>query len=192
MRDPGFEQQLGLAERILAGDRDAESELVRFFGPRVFAILCSRTRDPEASRDLQQDVFIALLSALRQGQLREADKLGAFVLGIARNIANSHVRARIRDSYRESFDEQPFVQAHANAIEDAERAGLVRQALEQLDPTDREILQRTLSQGQKPGAIAHAMGLSSEAVRQRKSRAIRKVADYVKDLSRTHGVPPHV
>src|SRR5579862_4902891 len=98
MQDPSLERQIALAERTLAGDREAESELVRVFSPRVFALLCARTRDREASRDLLQDVFIALLSALRQGQLREADKLSAFVLGIARNIANSHLRARIRDA----------------------------------------------------------------------------------------------
>jgi RNA polymerase sigma-70 factor (ECF subfamily) len=191
MQDPSLERQIALAERTLAGDREAESELVRVFSPRVFAMLCARTRDREASRDLLQDVFIALLSALRQGQLREADKLGAFVLGIARNIANSHLRARIRDAQAPLLPDQPDTRVSAGAIEASERADLVRRALVELDSTDREILQRTLSQGQKPGAIAEALGLSSEAVRQRKSRAIKKVADYVKNLSRKPEVPPH-
>jgi RNA polymerase sigma-70 factor (ECF subfamily) len=192
MQDPSLERQIALAERTLAGDREAESELVRVFSPRVFALLCARTRDREASRDLLQDVFIALLSALRQGQLREADKLSAFVLGIARNIANSHLRARIRDAQTPLLPDQPDTRVSAGAIEASERADLVRRALVELDSTDREILQRTLSQGQKPGAIAEALGLSSEAVRQRKSRAIKKVADYVKSLSRKPEVPPHV
>jgi len=67
----------------------------------------------------------------------------------------------------------------------------VRQALAELEPTDREILQMTLVQGLKPGVIAAALGLSSEVVRQRKSRATKKVAGFVKSLSQTQGSPRH-
>ena len=55
MQDGNGEGPPGLAEKILAGDRQAEAELVEFFGPRVFAILCARTQDREASRDLLHD-----------------------------------------------------------------------------------------------------------------------------------------
>jgi RNA polymerase sigma factor (sigma-70 family) len=178
MQDLSAEQQIGLAERIVAGDREAENELVGYFSPRILAMLCARTRDREASRDLLHDVLITLLRALRKGQLRQLDRLAAFVQGIARNTAQSYSRGR-------AFREQPFADeppaAHSgDAVEESQRAALVRQALEELEPTDREILLRTLVQGQKPGLIASALGLDSVVVRQRKSRATRKVAEYVR------------
>lgn len=176
----GGVEELGLAERIVKGDRIAEGELVHAFGQRIFALLCARTRDPEASRDLLQDVLIAVLMALRQGQLREADKLPAFVLSVARHKAQSYLRDRSRDTAEQLLDDEegPPVQAASELFEIAEREALVRKALERLDSTDREILMRTLTQGQKPGAIAQALGLSPDAVRQRKSRAIKKMSDF--------------
>jgi len=105
MHDEGAEQVCGVAERISAGDLAAESELVHLFSQRIFALLCARTRDPEASRDLLQDVLIAVLMALRKGQLREPDKLPAFVLSIARNMAQAYLRDRSRESHDEFPEE---------------------------------------------------------------------------------------
>ena len=66
MQDLSEDQQIGLAERILAGDRNAENELVRLFSPRVFAMLCARTRDREGSRDLLHDVLLSIRGALQR------------------------------------------------------------------------------------------------------------------------------
>jgi RNA polymerase sigma factor (sigma-70 family) len=64
----------------------------------------------------------------------------------------------------------------------AARQAQVQQGLLQLDPTDREILTRILADGQKLTAIARRLGMSPEAVRQRKSRALKKLAAFVKRL----------
>ena len=61
---------------------------------------------------------------------------------------------------------------------------LVRRALGILDPTDRRILLMTLVEGLKPGEIGVRLGLTSEVVRARKSRALKKTIDRVKKLSR--------
>jgi DNA-directed RNA polymerase specialized sigma24 family protein len=44
---------------------------------------------------------------------------------------------------------------------------------------------RTLVEGEKPGEIAQQLGLSSEVVRQRKSRAVKKVSEYIRSRLRT-------
>jgi RNA polymerase sigma factor (sigma-70 family) len=71
-------------------------------------------------------------------------------------------------------------------LEDAERVRLVLQALERLGQEDRRILWMTLVKGQKPGEIAAALGLTSEVVRTRKLRAVKKVTELIeKKMSRT-------
>jgi RNA polymerase sigma-70 factor (ECF subfamily) len=183
MQEANGEKTAGLAERILAGDRNAESELVEFFGPRVFAILCARTQDREASRDLLHDALIGILKALRQGELRDAGKLPAFIASVARNIAHTHLRGRARARLSQPIEEDDAASpSHGDAFEAAERQTQVRQALLQLDRTDREILTRILADGQKLAAIAGSLGMSQEAVRQRKSRALKKVTEIVKGL----------
>lgn len=180
-----------LAERIRQGDTAAETELVLEFTRRIFVMGVVRTRDRESARDLVQDVLMAVIGALRKGQLQDPDKLAAFVHGTARNLINNHLRDA---SQRPPMEPLPVDLAQTSSIaqlEDAERVRLVHQALERLGQEDRKILWMTLVEGRKSGEIAVALGLSSEVVRTRKLRATRKVADLVNKMSRTQAKLPH-
>src|SRR5581483_5634056 len=154
------DQMVRLAERVLIGDRGAEDELLRHFTPRVYALLCARTRDREASRDLLHDALIALIRARRQGQLREPEKLAAFALGIARNTAQSYLRSGFRK--REIPLTSDTVVSPEALLESEEKERHVAQAIGLLDATDREILRLTLVEGYKPGAISALLGMSSD------------------------------
>ncbi len=175
-----------LAERIRQGDTAAETELVHEFSRRIFVMGVVRTRDREAARDLVQDVLMAVIGALRKGQLQDADKLPAFVHGTARNLINNCLR---NASQRPPTEPLPEDLPQTNSIaqlEDAERMRLVHQALERLGQEDRKILWMTLVEGHKPGEIAAVLGLTSEVVRTRKLRAVKKVTELIeKKMSRT-------
>ncbi|HET7698351.1 MAG TPA: sigma-70 family RNA polymerase sigma factor [Vicinamibacterales bacterium] len=179
------EEQRALVERIRAGDVSAEETLVRIFRDRVAFFAIARTRDPEAARDLTQDVMLAVVRALRSGQLRDADRLGGFVHGTARNLINGYLRDRSRLK-EDPIDAALSVTGTSEAADnDRERATLVRRALGALSSIDRKILWLTLVEGLKPGEIAARLGLTSEAVRTRKSRAVKKTTQRIKFLSRT-------
>jgi len=57
-------------------------------------MLVARSRNRDLADDLAQEVMMDAICALRRGQLREPSKLTPFVLAIARNVLNSHYRAR--------------------------------------------------------------------------------------------------
>jgi RNA polymerase sigma factor (sigma-70 family) len=179
------EERLVLA--IASGDAEAEQSFVLQYLPKVRAMLLARTRDPELAADLQQDVMIEAICALRRGQLREAAKLSAFVLGIARNLLNNHFRNATRQPVSLEFpDRLPDLAAATNAIAEQQEQALARRAISSLEPVDQAILRLTLVEGLKPGMIAARLRLSPEVVRQRKVRAIRKVVDFVsKDCHKT-------
>ena len=182
-----IDQQSELAARILSGDRSAENELVLMFAPKVLAMLIARTRDREASRDLLQEVLLAVIQALRSGQLRDPSKVAGFIHGIARNMVGSHLRRRGRDKREDPLTPDiARVAAHdlQSEVENAAREDLIRQSLELLEPVDREILLATMVDNQKPGQIASRTGMNSELVRQRKSRAIKKIIEFVQKASR--------
>jgi RNA polymerase sigma factor (sigma-70 family) len=179
------EEPRTIAARIRDGDPSAEDEVVRAYGARVLVMLTARIGDADAARDLCQDVMIALVRALRDGQLRDTDRLSAFVHGIARNTANNFLRTRYR---RPSLTELPESLAADDApdpAEGTERRQFVTQALASVGTTDRAIIRLTLIDGLKPGEIAARLGLTGAVVRARKSRALRKVVEYVKGLSRS-------
>lgn len=179
------QQQRALAERVHARDASAEEELVRLFSARIGLMVRMRLRDPEAARDLTQDVLLAVFHALRNGQLRDAERLTAFVYGIARNLINNYLRTRVRLPPEDPLDDTLMAASLPDQLEDAERGALVRRALDVLDSTDRRILLLTLIEGLKPAEIGARLGMSSEVVRTRKSRALKKTAERVKNLTRT-------
>jgi RNA polymerase sigma-70 factor, ECF subfamily len=184
--------QADLVVRVAQGDPAAEATLVEHFTPRVRAMMMARTRDADLARDLTQDTLIALLQALRQGQLREHDRLAAFAHGIARNVVNNFFRSRQRDPVNQPLPDDLAVAAPVEDHDERERLVLLQQGLADLSDGDRQILQMTLADGLKPGEIAEKLGLTSEVVRARKSRAQKRiVAVLEKKLSRIVRFPPH-
>jgi RNA polymerase sigma-70 factor, ECF subfamily len=174
-----------MAERVLVSDPAAEDQFARTFGPRIYAMALVRTGDPDAARDLSQSALIEALQALRKGRLRDPQKLPAFVCGTARNVINYYLRARSRAPRSEPLGSDIPAGDQVPDLERAERLALVRRALERLEPDDRRILMMTLVDGLKPAEIAARLGLSSEVVRQRKSRAVKRVIDAVRSLLRS-------
>jgi RNA polymerase sigma-70 factor (ECF subfamily) len=169
-----------LAERIREGDASAETELVAEFTQRIFVMALVRTHDREVSRELVQDVLMAVILAVRKGQLQDANKLAAFVHGTAKNLINNRLRNQSQQPPIEPLPNDLAQAGPVRQLDDGERVRLLHQALERLGPEDREILYMTLVEGRKPGEIAAALGLTSEVVRTRKLRAAKKVADLIR------------
>jgi RNA polymerase sigma-70 factor (ECF subfamily) len=172
----------GLPDRIQAGDRAAESDLVRFFQPRVYEFVMVRTSDRDLAQELCQDVLIAVIGALRQGRLRQQDSLKSYVYGVARNLLQDHLRTRARqrtDQLAPDFD----VPQPGPRYEEQERERMAHQAIGELASVDRRILLMVLVDGLKAGEIAQRIGLTPDGVRQRKSRALKKLSALLRPLS---------
>ena len=144
-----------------------------------------RTNDPQAALDLAQETMIAVLTALREGRVNSVPNVAAYVHGTARNLINNHLRKR----------DQATIPLRANstaadnperAAERSEELSIVDRALQQLTTEDRQVLRLTLVEGLKPGEIAERLGLSSEVVRKRKSRAKARLKATVRAWSRKH------
>ena len=179
------EAQASLVERLRARDPDAEQELVALFRRRVQVMLEIRLRDREAARDLTQDTLFAAVTALREGKLRDAERLAAFVYGVARNVANNYIRRRQGEPNVAPLDSDMLVaDAEQEMLDRAQRA-LAARALGALPGGDRELLTMTLVEGLKPGEIARRLGLGVDVVRTRKSRALKKIIAEIERLSRT-------
>jgi RNA polymerase sigma-70 factor (ECF subfamily) len=130
---------------------------------------------------------MAVISALRDGHVEDIEKLPAFVHGTARNLINNYLRTRRRRRIEVPLPPEIDVASFDNQFDQldrSERLSAVNRALRQLDSTDRKILLLTLVEGSKPGEIAQQLRLTSEVVRTRKLRALRKITEIVKRMSR--------
>jgi len=167
--------------RLRAGDAASESELARLFYPHLMAMAASRLSDRETAREVVQDALLAVILALRQGRLREPEKLPGFVVGTGRNLINSRVRSLaqrpdpITLGLEEAAIPDPDPDSAESVLEKEEREDVVLEALERLKAVDRGILYLTLARGLNPREIALEMGLRPETIRLRKSRALSRL-----------------
>jgi RNA polymerase sigma factor (sigma-70 family) len=172
---PAFDP-VAICSRIHSGDPDAETEFVTHFQRRIRVFLSARTKDRQFAEEVCQEIMIALLCTLREGRVRDPEMLSAFVYGVARNRLNDCFRKQTRGKL------VPFPEGFDVAVPSADHEGQQRyraaeREIDSLDAEDQRILSMTLVDGLKPGEIAASLRLSSEVVRQRKSRALKKLAN---------------
>ena len=174
-----------LVRRVEQGDRKAEAELADRFYPKVRAMALARLHGAPAAMDITQETILGVLEALRAGRLRETDRLPAFVLSTARNLINGHQRKTARS--REVLQDPPLESAQSDPapfeIEHRQRLALVGEAFDRLRPLDRRILLLTLVEGLTSREIAPIVGLTPEAVRTRRARAVRAIRLRVNKVS---------
>jgi len=124
-----------------------------------------------------------VLEAIRRGQLREPEKLAAFIQGTARNLINNFLRVRSRRSECELPDAELSGGDLAEEVELAERQRLVRGEIEACSNEDRQILECSLVEGMPLAEIATRLGISHDAVRARKSRLLKRIIKKIADMS---------
>jgi RNA polymerase sigma factor (sigma-70 family) len=128
----------------------------------VFRYLCRAVGQPDAARDLTQEVFLRVSRSPVPDA--EPPALRAWVFKIARNLAINHARDR---------------QRRPEAVEAADRSGpatqelaaALRQALERLPGIERDVFLMRETAGLSYDEIAAACEITSDAVRSRLQRA---------------------
>ena len=167
---PEFPTPMALVTRIQAGDPEAERLLVERYQRPIRALLRQRLKQQADVEDFVQDTLSLGLSKVRDGQVREPDKLGSFLMSMARNLVIEHFRRlqrrrteadsdRVAEQAAPGSDLHPGTEARLLANE---RALLVHRMLLELEtPRDRDILTRFYLQEEEKDSICDDLGLSS-------------------------------
>src|SRR5688572_12295283 len=125
-----------LVTRSRRRDTAAFGSLVERHQDLVFGVALARCGDPELASDLVQDAFVAAWRSL--DQLRDLDRVGSWVAGIARNLAANAIRARAREA--KLVPETATVPTPEDAALEREGRELIQRALADLPETHREVL----------------------------------------------------
>jgi len=167
-----------LVQRITRGDETGLEDLYAILIAVVRANLW-RVVGADSFEDRLHEILLIVLEAVQTEELRDPEKLPAFIRTVARRQMVAHIRgasaSRRRFVSRDGADaaaparESP--EAHAS---DIERVASVRAAVLRLIPRDREIIQRFYFEDQSARKICLEMHLTSTQFRLYKSRAIAK------------------
>ncbi len=167
-----------LVARSRGRDAEAFGQLVERHQPLVFGVALARCGDPVLAEDVAQDAFVAAWRDL--DRLRDAERVGPWVAGIARNLAVTAVRARARiEPLRDDEDDRI---ATGSPVDDAiarEDRALLLRALGEIPDTFREVLVLHYMDGASVTAIADALGIREDLVKQRLSRGRKALRDSV-------------
>ena len=172
-----------LATASAAGDRSAFAEIVARYQSLVCSVTYSGTGGLQLSEDLAQETFVTAWKQLPQ--LREPEKLRAWLCGIARNVAHNTRRRLGREPAHgaESLD----LAGEAAALEplpseqaiSREQEAILWSALGRVPETYREPLVLFYREHQSIERVAAELELTEDAVKQRLSRGRKLLHEQV-------------
>jgi RNA polymerase sigma-70 factor (ECF subfamily) len=162
----GTDPIVDLVRRIVSREPAAEAELVQRFSRALSFLLRRLTRDEAAAEDLYQETFRLVIEKVRNGELREPERLPGFVSSMARNLFLGSVRRGSRrqqwhgDSEATETAPDPAPGQLASLLA-KEKAAAVRGVLAELrNDRDREILSRHYISGEDKEDICRGLELS--------------------------------
>ena len=162
--------------RLTAED---EASLIRTYRPRLLYFALRRLRDRSVAEEVAQDTLTVVLQAMRENRIEHPARMPGFIFGVAKNLVSKALREK---SFQENsrsvpdpIDVGPWIEDPDAALLLEERRQQVRDALNQLGPSDRDILRRAFVAEQSLEEIAADIGIPYVAVRKRKSRALERL-----------------
>lgn len=187
MSDPRALALAPVVSAAIDGDRTAFDALVRETSGVVCAIALAVTRDVQASEDIAQEVYLDAWKGI--GKLRNHTSFLPWLRQLTRNKSKQFIRGAVRrrryltndgsDTLLEAAtDPRPDALEGIVAAEDRVR---LREALDGLPVSAREVLVLYYREGQSVRQTAELLGIGEDAVKQRLSRARVRVRSLLHD-----------
>jgi RNA polymerase sigma-70 factor (ECF subfamily) len=176
--------------RIEARDADAESELVHRYRDGIAIIINRIVRNETVTEDLSQETFKIVLEKMRDGSVREPERVSGFICSVARNLAIEHTRRMRRTASIEDIDEAGRINdpqpSPVDELLRREKARMVRQTLAELkNNRDREVIFRYYIAEEDKARICADLGLNSQQFNSVIFRALRRYKElYIKQFGK--------
>jgi len=186
---PGNSKGLGADIEQTPSGPISEAELAHRFTDRLRIFAARRLNDPAAAEDVAQETLRRVVEAMRANRVENLAALPGFVFQTARNICMHWVRSAGREQLAlsrfqsESSRTTPDSTDALNAIISEERRARVRTAMADLKDDDRGLLSMLYYEGLDSEGAASRLRVTAAALRVRKHRALRRLAELLGEVS---------
>jgi RNA polymerase sigma-70 factor (ECF subfamily) len=170
-----------LVAETLAGDREAFGRLYDRYAALVRAVVVGVASDHAMVQDLAQESFLRAYRNL--ARLRDPERFGAWLVGIARQVARERRRSLHRDRHRFVAGNSLEMESPADdfrAIGDAEELDRVMQQVVTLPERERLAIHAFFLQERDARQAAELLELSRSGFYALLERAIRRLAARVR------------
>ena len=161
-----------LIEATVNGDIESFGELARRYYAAMTAIAYSVLADHQLAEDAAQESFARGLVNLKN--LKSKARFVPWLASICRNIARDMYAAKARQ-----INSKKLLQA-AEKNDDYETKHLIRQAIEQLPASTKELIVLRYYNGLSYDEIGSVLGISKATINGRLTRAKRKLKKFLK------------
>ena len=144
---------------IVAGDPAGLEEAYDKYAVPLYSYCRSMLREPADAADAVQDTFLVAMAKLRQ--LRDRTRFRPWLYAVARNECLRRLRATRSISGLDEAGEMPAQPTEPGAAaERAELQALVRDAVDGLNPAERDVILLSLGHDLHGDELAEALGIS--------------------------------
>ena len=160
--------------RLIEHDVAIESHFVTYFGDLLAIKLRRYVRSSDIANEVRQETFFRVLKALRAGELKQPERLGAFVNSVCRNVLCERFREKSRCLQLEENSEQLAdnrIDLDAPLVNE-ERRRLVASTLADFSDRDRQLFHMILLDGVDKADACKQLGVSEEYYRVLRHRAL--------------------
>ena len=184
MIKPG-QEDLGLMQRVVAGEEAALAELYDRYSARVFGVCVRILSEAQLAEDTLQEIFVRVWE---RAQLFEPSRgnFATWLMGITRNICIDQLRrlqarpqAADQPSEIDGFSfEESLTDPNSDVPEIValnERAALVRRALAALTPEQRQVIELSYFRGFTRREIARKLNWPEGTVHTRARLALQSL-----------------
>lgn len=151
-----------------------ERELCAQYVPRVRAYGLRHLREASAADDLVQQVMLAVVRALREGRVEDPARIGAYVLGTARNTVMDMRRGESRQRRIAERDAAGAIDGYVPSQAGVDRLRL-EHCLRELEARDRAVVLASFVEDRDADEIGAAMQLTAGNVRVIRHRALARL-----------------
>lgn len=175
------QQELTLAERIAAGDPEAEKELFFLFKERIQLLVRIRLRGKAATddqKDILSEIYQAVLISLRKGGFNpELGKpLEAYIAGITGNVVAQYFRKQKKDAIKVNLDSNNHIENSENILTDIiknEQKEKIQACLYKIKPKYLEVLILRVYEDKTIDEISNILKIERRRVSERINYAFK-------------------
>ncbi len=170
--------------RLSQGSQEALMELYDQYWDKIYHIVRRRTGYPEFAQDIAQDVFILVWD--KRQDFKDVQCFNAYLATMAKNLALRHIKR----AAAETSAQREFIYRHGRNLPDTslddvvlERQydDLVRHAVADLTPRQKQIYQLSKSEHLSHEEIAHRLNLTQNAVKKHMANALVYIRRRIKN-----------